>query len=488
MKKNNIKLNYIYTLIFQVFSFITPLITTPYISRIFSPEGIGRFSFTSSVISYFCIFAALGFSIYAQREIAKCEGDKKSQSIIFWGVFVCKAIFGMIAFVVCWVIICFNVFERYTVLMKIMSIEIIASIFNIVYLFQGNEKFGIITIRDFIIKVVGIAAIFLFVKTPDDLPLYAFCNAGTSLVSALSLWLCLKNDIVFVKIREIKPQKYILPSLKLFIPTIAISIYTLLDKTLIGILIPDEIADIENGYYMQAEKIIKIAMMVLSSLGTVMLPRNSKELAAGNEDGFLKNIYNAIEFVFFIGAPMALGIMSISKNFSPCFFGDGYDKVPILMMIFALMIIPAGLGNVLGQQYMLPKGEDNKYILAYIISAVLNFSLNMILIPALFSYGAAIASVIAELLAFSVMMYFLKNKISMRYIIRNNWKPCVAALVMFIIVYSTSWLLESTIVNTCVLIVEGIVVYVLMTLCLKCKTTRELMKIIRRKVIRKKNG
>ncbi|MBO5169543.1 MAG: flippase [Oscillospiraceae bacterium] len=500
MGKNNVKLNYIYNLMFQIFSMITPLITTPYVSRVLSPVGIGQYSFSASINTYFCLLAALGFSFYAQREVAKTQGDSKKQSVIFWEIVICKIGLGFLVFIISWILIFSGQFGEYTVLIKIMSLEIIGTALNISFFFQGNENFGLIVLRDFIIRVTGIVFIFVFVKQQSDLWLYAFCNSATALISAISLWFCLRKKIRRIKLNELNPLRHLIPSIKLFIPTIAISIYTILDKTLIGILIPgtveiqgvdglivsERLADIENGMYAQSEKIIKICMTVIASLGTVMMPRNAKELSNGNEDNFRRNINKAIEFVLFIGAPMWAGITAISFNLSPWFFGDGYDKVPYLLWVFAIMIIPAGLGNVLGQQYLIPKGEDSKYAIVYVACAVLNFVLNVLLIPSFLSLGAAVASVIAEMLAPAIMLCFARKNVHIADIVKNNWKPVLSSVVMFCVVFFTSKFLNPSISNTILLILEGVLIYIIMVLLFHCNIAKEVLNAVKNKCLNKK--
>lgn len=501
MKTNNIKLNYIYNLMFQIFSMITPLITTPYVSRVLSPVGIGKFSFSASINTYFCLLAGLGFSFYAQREVAKNQGDISKQSKTFWEIVICKTILGALTFLLSWILILSGIFGEYSLLIKIMSIEIIGVTFNISFFFQGNENFGLIALRDFIVRIIGIIFIFIFVNDQSDLWLYALCNSITVFVSALSLWPCLKKKIVKINVVEVKPLHHFLPSIRLFIPTIAISIYTILDKTLIGVLIPgtvelqrtngiksiERLADIENGYYAQSEKIIKMAMTVIASLGTVMMPRNAKVLADGDNNTFYYNIKNAISFVFFIGAPLCAGIAAIAFNLSPWFFGPEYEKVPVLMCIFAFMIIPSGIGNVLGQQYLIPKGEDKNYAISYVLSAIINLGLNIVLIPKMLSYGAAIASVIAEFAAPITMLYLTKNSIVFFPVLNENKQPLVASAIMFLIVRFTSELLQPTLVNTCLLIIEGICVYVVFVIVMKYPLVTRYFEVIKNWK-EKKNG
>lgn len=503
MKRASVKRNYVYNLTYQLVSLLTPLITTPYVARVLTSEGTGKFSFAASISSYFLMLAELGFSFHAQREVARWQDNIQEQSKTFWEIVICKSLSGLISFAGLWVIIFLGAFCDYSLLLKILSIEVLSSLFNVTFFFQGNEEFGIVTLRNLFFKLISILLIFCFVKNREDLWIYTLCHAGSSLLSSLSLWPSLKKRLVKIRIHDLKPQRHMIPSIKLFIPTIAISLFTILDKTLIGILVPGEIettlssgsivvskiADLENGYYAQSEKIVKMAMMVIASLGTVMMPRNAKVLEEGRQEVFLNNIQKSIEYVFFIGAPITAGIIAISKNFSPWFFGPGYEKVPLLLIIFAFMVIPSGLGNVFGQQYLIPKGEDNKYTITYVSTGIINLFLNLILIPRFLSYGAAVASVVAEIFAPILMLFFLRGKVSLTRVVKHNWKPVVSAILMFFIVYFSSKNLVPTINNTILLFVEGVIAYFVISLLIKSKVAYESLQMIkRRRIVGGKDG
>lgn len=76
MQKKSIAVNYILNTTYQILILIVPLITTPYISRVLGAEGIGVYSYTYSVVSYFLIVAAMGTTTYGQRTIAYYQDDK----------------------------------------------------------------------------------------------------------------------------------------------------------------------------------------------------------------------------------------------------------------------------------------------------------------------------------------------------------------------------------------------------------------------------
>ncbi|MBQ9081746.1 MAG: oligosaccharide flippase family protein, partial [Clostridia bacterium] len=319
--RKNVKKNYIYNVIYQLFVLLTPLITTPYVSRVLGSAGIGQYSFTNSLITYFILLSSLGFGYYAQREIAKEQGDKTAQSKTFWEIFIARLGSVSISLLIYVLLLLNGAFGDYQQLMWILIVNIIASAFDITFLFQGNEQFGIIVLRNVIVKIIGIAAIFIFVQDQADVWVYVLCNSLILIGSNLSLWTRLPAVLSKVKCSELNVKRHIIPTLRLFIPTIAVSVYTILDKTLIGVLIPGtvtgvgedgleiiiKISDIENGYYEQSDKLVKMVMTVVTSLGTVMIPRNSQEIASGNIDRFKENIYSALQFVFFLGVPMTFG-------------------------------------------------------------------------------------------------------------------------------------------------------------------------------------
>jgi len=497
--KKSSKLNYTYNLIYQIFVLITPLITTPYVSRVLGSDGLGQYAFSIALISYFIIFASMGFSIYSQREIARYQNDKHKQSVIFWELMIGRSIFVSIALIAEVIMIFCGVFGDYTLLMEILSINIFAVFFDILFFYQGNEDFDMIVIRNIIIKILGITLIFVFVKNQNDLWIYTLCSSLVLIVSNCSLWFGIHKRLDKVKNDEIHFKRHLLPMFRLFLPTIAVSIYTIMDKTFIGLIVPGtivnnladgtteivKVADIENGYYLQSQKIVTMALTVVTSLGTVMTPRNSHEIATGNIKGFLSNIYKALRFVMFIGIPIMFGLIAVSQNICPWFFGDGYDKVPYLIMIFSPLILIIGLSNVLGLQYLIPKGKDKRYTIAICIGAGINLIFNSFLIFLFYSYGAAIASVISELCVTGVMLYITRKDISIVKLLKSSWKYILSGLIMFGVVYFTQTFFAAKIYYSIILIVEGIVVYFGLLYLFKDQFYLDIIAIIRKKLSRK---
>ena len=251
--KKKMTINYIFNLAYQILIIILPLITTPYVSRILGPDGIGAYSYTASITTYFILFGCIGLNLYGQREVAYHQSDKIAISKTFFEILLLKI--GTMAISICVFIFTVQMMNQYKLLFYIQLLDLIANMLDITYFYQGIEEFKVIVIRNVLIKIIGIICIFTFVKTKADLSLYVFIYSGTLLLGNLSMWLTINKHITRVPFKELKIIKHLKPTLILFFPQIAISIYTVLDKLMIG-LITNNTTQI--GYYEQAQKIIKL--------------------------------------------------------------------------------------------------------------------------------------------------------------------------------------------------------------------------------------
>ena len=463
---------------------IVPIIVTPYVSRVLLADGVGQYSFSYSIITYFTIFASLGFGYYAQREIAKYQDSKQKQSKIFWEINIVRLIPVSISIIVNLILILTGVYGKNSLLMSLMMINIVAIAFDITFLFQGNENFGNIVLKNIIVKIFATIAMFIFVKGKSDLWIYCLLNSLALIIGNLSLWPSAFKIVEKIKVKELKPLKHLPGTLKLFIPTIATSIYVVLDKSLIGIITK---SDFENGYYEQAEKIVKMAMTIVTCVGTVMIPRNTYELEQGNMDKVKQNIYTASHFVWIIGIPLMFGIIGVANNLIPWFLGDGFDKSIVLLQLFASLIPIIGLSNILGIQYLLPKKEDSKFAFCLTMGAVINFTLNIILIRKYQSIGATIASISAELIITITMLIIVRKDLSIKEITKTSIKPIISSAAMLIVLLIIGKNINSTILNTFILVLIGIIIYFAIILLLKDSLVLETLKKVLDKKKTEKN-
>lgn len=450
----SIRKNYIYNVCYQILILIIPLITTPYLSRTLGADGIGTVSFAESIVSYFVLFATFGMTTYGQREISYVQDNTEKRTKVFLETKLLEVITGSIALIA---YIPFALKQENQAIYLVLSLNILAVIANVAWFFQGMEEFGKIVLRNIIFKILHLIFIFVFIKTKDDITLYAFGMAFFLFISNASLWFQLPKYMTKMNIRAIKPFRDMKTVLSLFIPTIAVQVYTVLDKTMIGLITN---SSFENGYYEQAIKISKMVLAIVTALGTVMIPRIGYHYAKNENEVVRSFMYRAYRFVWFMGIPLSFGLLGIAPNFVPWFYGKGFDKVIPLLGILGFLVLSIGINNVTGVQYFIPTGRQNLFTMTVLIGAAVNFILNFILIRYFQSIGAAIASVAAETVIALVQIYIIRKELSPKTIFLSAGHYLIAGIIMLLVLEAVGNLLSPGILHTCLLIAIGSVTYV----------------------------
>ena len=228
-------------------------------------------------------------------------------------------------------------------------------------------------------------------------------------------------------------------------------------------------SDAENGYYEQAERIVKTTLTVVTALGTVMIPRVSKYFKEGKTDLMREYLYKSYRFTFLLAVPIAFGLLSTASTLVPVFLGDGYEPCVLLIQVFSALVILIGLSNANNLQLFVPTGRQNLLTVTVTVGAVVNAVLNVILIPRFAATGACIASVIAEgvvtLLGF---VFIIKARdLAVGKIFLSSWKYWVAGAAMCAAVYAVKSVMPIAVWALATLIVFGAVAYFLILLILR---------------------
>lgn len=459
--KKSIAKNYIYNLIYQMLTILLPLVTTPYLSRVLGAENIGIYGYTISIVTYFILFGTLGLSMYGQREIAYKSDNKKEKSKAFWEIILIRTITLTISIILFYLI--YGRTGEYAIYYRILIIQLVANLFDISWLFQGIEEFDKTVIRNLIVKILSLVLIFVVIKTPDDLWKYFAIYVSAELLGNMTVWLYVPKYIEKININELELKKHIIPTISLFAPQIAIQIYTVLDKTMIGNITKDMT---EVGYYEQAQKIVKAALTVTTALQTVMNSRIANAYATKNQEEIKKCLKTSFNFVWFITIPMALGIMVISPKFVPIYFGTGFEGVTSIMIATAPILIPIGLSGVSGVQYLVQIGKQKIFTISVTIGALVNIVLNTILIHYFKGVGAAIASIIAETVILLIQLNFIREQFKILEVLKAGIKCVIAGIVMVLVIFA--------IPNMILQIIIGAVVYIVILVILKYQFLIEL--------------
>lgn len=429
-KAPSIRKNYAYNLIYQVMALLTPFITTPYISRVLGADGVGVQSYTNSVAQYFIIFAALGTASYGQREIARNRDDRRARSRIFWEIELLCAGTTALCVIIWGAVI--GMSEEYAPFYAVLTMNIIAVAFDISWFFGGLERYGVIALRNIMFKLLCIVMMFLLVRRREDLLIYMGLIAATTLLGNLSMWGALRGEIERPCLREIRPWRHLKETLVYFVPTIATSVYTMLDKTMLGWYTGE--SKTQNGYYEYATGFINMAKVLILSFNAVMSARMSYLFAEENRGEIREKLKGALDFVLFLAIPMVFGMAAIAPDFVPWFLGAGYEPVVTLMYVCCPLILIVGLSDYMGSQILTPAGrraESGKVIVA---GAAFNFALNLVLIPRFKAMGAAAASVMAEIFITSMYFRLSRDYLKLSWLILPGLKRLAAAFVMYVAV------------------------------------------------------
>lgn len=482
-EKKSVVKNYMYNLVYQILILILPLVTTPYLSRVLGSDGVGIYSYTYAIVTYFVLFGSLGIALYGQREIAYAQDQPRKRKKIFFELIIIRFITVFIAAIIYY--FWFVRGNQYQTYYMILLIELFATAFDISWFFQGIEEFKKTVIRNVLVRIISVSLVFVFVKTSGDLWKYILIYSLGDFLGNLLLWFYLPKYLKGGRIPRLNLTRHIIPLLLLFIPQVTNKLYNLLDTTMLGALISDKS---ETGYYEQAQKVIRVLLTIVTSLGTVMVPRMANTYAHGNKKQINSYLKSSFNFVFIVAFPMMYGIATVATAFVPIFFGSGYDKSAILIMVFSPMLVLQGIENVIGTQYLLPTKRQKEYTISVALGVLTNLILNYIFILLWKSIGAAIATVISQIVVDGIQIWYVRKNIRWRPIIQLFVKYLFASTIMFIACCFTKLIINTGIISILLQCVVGVAVYVGMLLLLKDKFLYRIIDTVKSKFLGLKNS
>jgi len=415
--------NYLYNLSYQILTIILPIVTVPYVTRIFTSEALGNYVFYNSIVSYFSLFAMLGIGVYGTKQIAAAS----DVSSVFWNIYAIQLIASILAISV-YVISIFSIPQMGGILPLIVGITLFANMIDISWLFSGKEDFKKITIRNVVIRLIGVISIFTFVKSSDDLYLYVFLIVIFDFLGQFVMWVPAKKFIKRPSFNTNIMKKNLHPIALLFLPQVAISLYVVLDRTLLGLLG----SYLDVGIYEQGQKLISILLKVVSSLGVVMLPRVANLLSERRD----KEAQNMVKFSFIlynlIIFPMIFGLIAVNEVFVKLFLGKNFQDVKYVLYVIVFNIMFVGWTNILGYQVLVVRNKNKEFMLSTTIPAFVSVAVNIAVIPFFGYIGASITAVIVEVLAFTIQWYYSRNIINKNLLFNKDLvKIICSSLVMF---------------------------------------------------------
>ena len=410
MKIRSVKYNFIMNVILTASTFIFPLITFPYVSRILLPAGVGKVNFATSFVSYFSMIAMLGVPTYGIRACAQVRDNREELSRTVHEIFFINLIVGALASVIYFAAL-FTVprLRADSALFAVMSSTILFNVIGMEWLYKGLEQYSYITVRSIIFKAIGLILMFLLVKDQGDYVIYGAISIVAGVGSNLLNFLKLPEIIDLHPVGHYNLRRHWKVIMVFFMMSVATTIYTNLDTVMLGFMKNDT----EVGYYTASVKVKIILVSFVTALSTVLLPRVSYYIEQGMQDKFREVSRKALNFVAVVAVPVVVYFTLYAKESILLLSGSEFMGSVQPMQIIMPTVLFIGITNVLGIQILVPLGKEMEVCISVIVGAVVDLLINMVCIPSMASSGAALGTVIAEFAVLVVQCVMLRDQIRM---------------------------------------------------------------------------
>ena len=484
MKIKNIKQNFILNGIRLTFGMIFILLTTPYITRILGVENFGKVEYANSIIAYFLLFTALGIPNYGIREVAKCRNDKEELSKIVLELGIILFITTLLGYLILIILI----FNSKLILIKnliyILSVNIFFTNIGFEWFYQGIENQSYITIRFIVVRIFALILMFIFIKQSSDYLKYGIIlvimYSGSNFLNFIHLkkYITIKN----INFKSLNILRHIRPILVIFSASLATSIYLQLDTVMLGRINQDAV-----GLYAVSNRIVRLVLTIVTVLGSVLLPRITNMYQNNDIINYKRYLNLSLNYIYLVALPSVVGILLLAKDIVLLIAGQAYLESIVTMKILAIIIFIVGMAYFLGYNFLYPRGLEKYYTCSVIISAIINFIFNYIMIPKYYQNGAAFGTVIAETTGVLLMLYFTRKywtEINLFSLARLKYLIAAGIMGLYLIIIKS--LVKNYIVIILLSISLGSIIYFFSLYLLKEQITREAIRLLKMKLERKK--
>lgn len=397
--KNVLVKNALYNILYRILGVIFPLITAIYFSRVLEPDGIGRVAYAQNVVSYFIMFAALGIPSYGTREIAKHQDSPAESSRLFSELLVLNGLSTALSLGAYGIMIPL-LFSENAMIYWICALDLLFNFANIDWLFQGREEYGYITLRSVLVKLVSLILMFVLVTEREDYGLYALihcigtgCNYIFNIVHA-------RKTVKFT-LHGLNFRRHMRPLLFLLISSVTASLYNKVDVTMLGWLSSHETV----GYYTNAHKVVGMVLTLVTAISAVFLPRLSY-VYSNDREHYSELLSRGLKIVLLLSIPCCAGLFLVAPGMVSVLFGVKFAPAATTIRILSALVVIRGVGDLLCYQAIISTGRERYLIKSRVLASLINIFLNGYLIPRYGHDGAAIASVISELVVNGVMLIY----------------------------------------------------------------------------------
>lgn len=473
----SLKTNVVFNFLNTITGIVFPVITFPYAARVLLPEGIGAVNFLQSIVAYIVLLTSLGIPMYAVREVAKYRDDIAKRNAVAVEITILSFLLCLGGYVIVWILgIFISQIHSQLALFYVLSLTIFFTALGVNWFFQAIEDFKFITVRAVIFRILATMALFIFVKTKEDLLIYALITVGSTVGNNFINFIHLRKYINFKQIpwKRLQILRHLKPSLRIFVFNLITSIYVNLNTVMLGFMQGDSAV----GFYTAGNKISHIVLSVVASLGVVLLPRCANLVEKGNIEEFATVTRKSYRLVQALSLPFTLGLILLASQIIIIFGGSEFQEAVPVLEWTAPIIIFIGVSNVFGIQILYPLGKESLVIWSTVGGAFINFILNLLLIPCWSYTGAAISTFIAELTVLLIQLTFGYRYIPFQIFEKVNVNYLIASLAMVAFVFPLTFLLTNIWLSLIISILVGSFIYTSVLYFLKDSLYEEVLQYI----------
>lgn len=479
----SIKKNFIYNTVLTVGNMVIPLITFPYVSRVLDPKGLGMANYANSVVSYLILFACFGVNTYGIKEGAKHRDCPDKMKSFVWEMMIINACTVTLALIALAILCVIPFHKPYILLLWIYGLQIVTSSFSMSWFVSAIEEFKYVTVRSLAIQVLCMILTFICIRDSSDYVIYASVSVISSVLTMILNMVFVHKKLSIGRIENLKIKRHIKPMILILGGSLSATIYSNSDVTMLGMFC----GDYHVGIYSVSVKIVRIMITFVSSLSTVLLPRTSyykKNNMLVEYENLLKK---GLDFLLMISIPSTVGIAVLSKELILVFAGEQYGDSIINLKLLALNIVISSVSAFVAYQILLNDNGESKFLMATLLSCIVNVFLNLWLIPLFNENAAAVTTLISEALNGLICIGLSKNKVNYSKIFSNLKDYIIASVIMAACVLLSYEFIFRGVNGILILILEmlvGIISYAIALLLLRNYLFIELIGLAKRKFMK----
>lgn len=445
MGRKSLKINAILNGVKTILGIIFPLITLPYVTRILQVENLGKINFSYSIVNYFILLAGLGISTYATREGAKLSDNKNQLNDFANEIFTLNLLSTFISYILLIILInLFREFENYKNLIAIQSICILGGTIGVNWIYQIYEDYYYITIRTLFFQILSLILLFTLVKSTEDYIRYAWISVISNVGGNIFNIIYSKKYLNLRIVKKININKHLIPILIIFASNIAVIIYVNSDSTMIGLLCGDK-GDYYLGLYSTSVKVYSILKTLVSALTIVALPRLCNYIYNKKIVEYRNNVNKIFYYLLLFLVPTVIGLNVVAKPIIYIIGGEYYLPATTSLHILSFSLVFSVIATFYTNAVLLPFNMEKEVLKATTISAVINLILNLFFIPKFNQNGAALTTLLSEMMVCFILCKQIKSKIEIE-IRKNSIISILVGSMSIIIIYKVVNLLKISIV------------------------------------------